>query len=402
MKLHFLLTQDLESPSGLGRYWPLARALATRGHHVSISALHPNWPELSEIKFERDGVFVEYVAPMHVIKAGNQKQYYSANQLLRVGLQATYALSRAAFSRPVDIIHICKPHPMNSVAGFLAAHLKKSILCVDCDDYEAGSNRFTKAWQKSGVAFFEKRIPRSARLVTTNTFDLKAKLISWGCKTERVFYLSNGIESQRFVPPDPTDVNHLRTQLGLDGKRVVLFVGSLSLPSHPVDLLLQAFVNVYQKFPDATLLIVGGGEDYQALIDESHSLRINEATCFTGRVLPTNVRNYYALSDVAVDPVLDNDAGRGRSPLKLFESWLCGVPFVTSPVGDRQYLLGQPPAGLLAQPIGDPRALAESILQILESKSLAQELSQRGLEAVEQYTWDNLADKLEHVYQELL
>jgi glycosyltransferase involved in cell wall biosynthesis len=402
MKIHFLLTQDLESPSGLGRYWPLARALAKRGHQVFISALHSNWAELSEKKFERDGVRVEYVAPMHVIKKGNQKQYYPATQLLSVGLRATYALSRAAFSRPVDIIHICKPHPMNSVAGYLATHLKKSILCVDCDDYEAGSNRFKEAWQKSGVAFFEKRIPRSARMVTTNTSEMKGRLISWGCKADRIFYMSNGIESQRFIPPDPTELSHLRTQLGLDKKRVVLYLGSLSLPSHPVDLLLQAFVNVYQKYPDTALLIVGGGEDYQTLIDQSHSLGISEATCFAGRVLPTKVANYYALSDVAVEPVLDNDAGRSRSPLKLFESWLCGVPFVTSPVGDRQYLLGQPPAGILAQPIGDPRAMAESILQILESKSLAAELSRRGLEAVQQYTWDNLADKLEHVYQELL
>ena len=31
MRIIFLLTQDLESPSGLGRYWPLAKELARLG-----------------------------------------------------------------------------------------------------------------------------------------------------------------------------------------------------------------------------------------------------------------------------------------------------------------------------------------------------------------------------------
>jgi glycosyltransferase involved in cell wall biosynthesis len=401
VKIHFLLTQDLESPSGLGRYWPLARALAKRGHRVFISALHSNWSALNEKKFIREGVCVEYVAPMHLIKTGNQKQYYSGKQLLGVTLRSTVALSRAALSHPVDIIHICKPHPMNSLAGFLATQIKRSILCVDCDDYEAGSNRFNADWQRAGVALIEKKIPRSARLVTTNTLYMQEKLISWGCKVERIFYLSNGIDRQRFTPPDPIELNHLRTQLGLDGKRVVLYSGSMSLPSHPVDLLLQAFVQVHQEYPDTALLLVGGGEDYQVLIDQSYSLGINEVTCFTGRVLPTEVRKYYALSDVAVDPVRDDEAGRGRSPLKLFESWVCGVPFVSANVGDRHNILGYPPAGILAELTGNPIALAESIQQILGSSELAVQLRQRGLERVENYYWDRLAANLEMAYQAL-
>ncbi len=402
MKILFLLTQDLESPSGLGRYWPLARALAARGHRVYIAALHSSWNTLTEKKFVREGVNINYVAPMHVIKTGNQKQYYSAIKLIGVMLQATYALGRAALTLPVDIVHIGKPHPMNSLAALLATRLKRSVLCVDCDDYEAGSNRFGANWQRAGVAFFEKRIPRSARLVTTNTLEMKGKLLSWGCKAERIYYLSNGIDPQRFSSPDPMEISRMRTEIGLDGKRVVLYMGSLSLPSHPVDLLLQAFIQVYRKDPDTAFLIVGGGEDYQVLLEQSHLLGISQATHFTGRVSPSEVNKYYALSDVAVEPVRDDEAGRGRSPLKLFESWVCGVPFVSSPVGDRTHLLGQPPAGILAKPAGDPQSLANSITQILESKQLAQELIRRGLEEVEQYTWNHLAAELEQVYLEIL
>ena len=40
MKIAFMLTQSLDSPSGLGRYGPLARELARMGHAVEVFALH--------------------------------------------------------------------------------------------------------------------------------------------------------------------------------------------------------------------------------------------------------------------------------------------------------------------------------------------------------------------------
>ena len=128
LKILFLLTQDLESPSGLGRYWPLARALATKGHHVRIAALHSSWEDLSNRKFITEGVEIEYVAPMHIMKTKNRKDYYSPFKLLAVALRATWALSRSAISAPVDIIHIGKPHPMNSLAGLFASMIKGAQL----------------------------------------------------------------------------------------------------------------------------------------------------------------------------------------------------------------------------------------------------------------------------------
>jgi glycosyltransferase involved in cell wall biosynthesis len=216
LSILYLLTQDLESPGGLGRYFPLARALAARGHHVRIAALHSNWDTLTDLRFEQDGVLVEYVAPMHVQKSGNQKRYYSSSKLLWVTMQASWALSRAALTAPVEIIHVGKPHPMNSLAGLLAHQLKNRILCVDCDDYEAGSNRFGQKWQKTVVAFFEKLIPRCSDLVTTNTQYMQAKILSWGCPPERIFYLSTGIDRQRFAPIGNEEVATLRKTLGID------------------------------------------------------------------------------------------------------------------------------------------------------------------------------------------
>jgi len=402
MKILYLLTQDLESPSGLGRYWPIALKMAEKGHEVRIAALNSRWDTLPEKVFIRDGVTVTYVAPMHVRKSGNQKQYYSPALLPLVAFQATWALSRAALRGAVDIIHVGKPHPMNSIAGLVASKIKGATLFVDCDDFEAGSNRFSQPWQKSIVSGFEKNIPRYTRMVTTNTHFMRDKLIRWGCQPEKIVYLPNGIDEQRMTLINDDNVNRLRKQLALDGKDVVLYAGSLSLANHPVDLLIEAVVKVSQQHPNIALLIVGGGEDYQKLLEYANASGIGNITRFIGRVAPEEIPTYYHLAAVSVDPVHDDDAARGRSPLKLFESWAYGVPFITSPVGDRKHLLDEPPAGVLVYPAGDPDALAEGIRSVLSSDDFACQLRERGLQRVRQFMWSKLVDQLEKEYLKFL
>ena len=58
MKILFLLTQDLQSPSGLGRYLPLASELSALGHDVYVAALHANYKSLVEKKYKIGGFMV--------------------------------------------------------------------------------------------------------------------------------------------------------------------------------------------------------------------------------------------------------------------------------------------------------------------------------------------------------
>jgi len=390
MRILFLLTQDLESPSGLGRFWPLARELVRLGHSVRVTALHADFGALQQRAFVRDGVEIEYVAPMHVLKQGNQKRYYRPHQLLWIVLRATWVLSRAALTSPADVIFVAKPHPMNGVAGLLAKTLRHLPLLVDCDDYEAGSGRFSGAWQRAIIAFFEKRIPRHADWVTTHTHFMMENLVSWGVPREKIFYLPNGIDPGRFQPPAVAEAEAMRKKLGLSGKKVVAYIGSLSFPSHPVYLLMDAFAQIHAALPNSVLLIVGGGENLPDLQKQAANLNIEDAVCFTGRVPPADIPLYYALADVTVDPVHDDDAARGRSPLKMFESWICGVPFVTMDVGERAYLMGEPPAGVLVAAKSETE-IVNNLLKILLQPDWGEEMIRLGYQRVEHFTWDRLA-----------
>jgi glycosyltransferase involved in cell wall biosynthesis len=401
MRIAFILTQDLESPSGLGRYFPIARQLSARGHTVHISALHPDYQALTERQFVRDGVQVNYVAPMHVRKQGNLKHYYRPVELMAVSTRAVFRLSQDVLRQRVDIIHVGKPHPMNSIAGLLGSLHKGQSLCVDCDDYEAGSMQFSAAWQKWLVATFERCVPRLSRLVSVNTHYVYQKLLDWGVPEDRIVYLPNGVAREHISWGDEGKVEDLRTKFGLTGNPVVAYLGSLSLSSHPVDLLLKAFMQIKNELPDAKLLIVGGGEDFPILVKMAAQMGLGDSVIFTGRVAPQEVPAYYRLAHVSVDPVHDNEAARGRSPLKMFESWAAGVPFVTSRVGDRTYFLEASGAGKLAAD-STPEAYARAIAEVLANPHLAEKLRENGLNEVQHFTWDHLTDRLEQAYIELL
>jgi glycosyltransferase involved in cell wall biosynthesis len=72
---------------------------------------------------------------------------------------------------------------------------------------------------------------------------------------------------------------------------------------------------------------------------------------------------------------------------------------VTADVGDRKSLLGDPPAGLLAQP-GNPESLADKIIQVLSDPAVSSSLQSRGFDRVKNYYWDKLANDLNELVLE--
>jgi glycosyltransferase involved in cell wall biosynthesis len=396
MRIAFLLTQSLESPSGLGRYWPLAKELARLGHAVTVLALHPDYGALQQRQFTRDGVRVHYVAQMHVLKRASSKRYFGPLRLLWVVARATWGLAWSALRTPSDAYHLGKPHPMNGLAGWLL-HLLGRRVYLDCDDYEAASNRFGGDWQRKTVAFFEDRLPEIALGITANTRFIALRLETLGIPAGRIVYLPNGIDRARFSPSACADVARLRQRLALGDRRVVLYVGSMSLASHAVDLLLEAFVMVRQVVPQAVLLLVGGGEDYDALQFHARDQGLAGSVLFVGRVSPDRVPAYYALAEVSVDPVRDDWVARSRSPLKLFESLAVGTPVVTGNVGDRRECLDGGRAGVLVPP-DNARALADGIAYVLQHPQEAASMRQAAKSARERYYWDVLVHDFGRVY----
>ncbi len=400
MRVVFLLTQDLESAYGLGRCWPLAKELVRLGNEVAILALHPDYHALKaeEKNFTREGVNIRYVGQMHVRKVGSRKSYFKPSRLLWVSLLGTFQLARSAMLVHPDVYHIGKPHPMNSLAGLLASRLHNTTLYVDCDDYESVSNRFSRIWQKWIVSLFERFVPRLSDGVTVNTRFMVQKLLESGVARDLITLVPNGVDYPRFASIHQHEVSTLRSELGLEGKRVVLYLGSMSLANHSVDLLLEAFTIIREVERSAVLLLVGGGEDYDVLQAQANSLQLADSALFIGRVPSSRAPLYYHLAEVSVDPVRNCPTAKARFPLKIVESATAGVPVVTGDVGDRRAMLDNGETGVLVSP-GSPQSLAEGVLSILQDPDRMARMSQAALVCSQKWHWGHLVRDFAKAYE---
>jgi glycosyltransferase involved in cell wall biosynthesis len=128
--------------------------------------------------------------------------------------------------------------------------------------------------------------------------------------------------------------------------------------------LLSAWPRIADGVPGAWLVLVGDGPDRRELSEAAH-----------GRVLfvgaSDEVNRWYAAADLVVLP--SRWEGMALTPL---EAMACGRPIVVTDVGGARECLppGQQETCLI--PPGDPRALAESVTQLLREPELRESMGE--------------------------
>jgi len=389
MRIVFLCTSGIDNASPRGRWLPVARELARHGHDLHLLLLHPTYDRLpaEQRRMTIDGVHIHHVAQMHVYGAPGQRRFFSGPELALVALRAVAALARAAIALRPDVLHICKPQPINGLAGRIAAAVRRIPWFVDCDDLEVDANRMSSPLLRAGVDWWERRLPRAAHGATVNTTFLRDRLIAGGVPASRIALVPNGAEYDDAPPARPASQ--------------VAYVGAMSTVAHGVDLLIDAFALVAARVPDARLLMIGDGDDRPALQERADRLGIADRIRWCGNLPRARARALLAGAACSVDPVRDEDAMRARSPLKIVESLAAGVPVVTGDVGDRRIVLGaasaEAQAGLLVPP-GDAAALADAVARILEDDDLRARLADGARTRRAAYRWDLLAEEWAALY----
>ena len=260
------------------------------------------------------------------------------------------------------------------------------------------SNRLTSGWQRGVFAFWQRLIVARAAGSTVNTLFLRERNLRIG--RGPVVYVPNGVDLERFAQPPTAEVEGLRASLAVGpDRRVIAYVGTLSLQNHPVDLLLDAFASVHQRFPDTTPALHrrrrGSAVDAR---NGPKSLGLSDAVRFTGHVDQRGLPSLMALADITADPVHDDEVARARSPLKVFESLALGIPVVTADVGDRSLLLDGGKAGMLVAP-GDAVALAAGLSTLLADDDARLAAGEHGRQHVcAHYAWPTLAAQWATLY----
>ena len=116
-----------------------------------------------------------------------------------------------------------------------------------------------------------------------------------------------------------------------------------------------------------------------------------------GRVAEEDLPAHLGLGDVALYPMADTLINRAKSPVKVLEPMLVGLPLVAHRVGEVAEFVGD--AGVLVPP-GDLRGMAEAVCALLADPERRERLGRMAQKRVwERFNWQHLCAAAEDAYR---
>lgn len=194
-----------------------------------------------------------------------------------------------------------------------------------------------------------------------------------------------GVDIEKFTPRPNRSVTN----------GVTIGVVKTLEPKYGIEYLIRAFAILRARFPNVSLVVVGGGRLRRHLEELSRSLGVPNHITFSGSVPHERVVDYLHTFDIFVVPsVLDSET----FGVAAVEAAACGLPVVASNVGGLPGVVRDGVTGFLVPP-RNPQALADTLERLIRNPNLRTRMGQAGRDMVlEQYRWEKCVDRQEEVY----
>jgi glycosyltransferase involved in cell wall biosynthesis len=155
---------------------------------------------------------------------------------------------------------------------------------------------------------------------------------------------------------------------------------------------IRAFRIVQDRWPDASLTLVGGGPQEAELRALAAQLRLRNVT-FVGPVKPEAIAGFYADNDIYIQsPNIDN------MPTSVIEAFASGLPVVSTEAGGVPAILTHGEHGLLTG-LADYEALGDHVVRLLDEPDYARALARAAYATTEACTWPAVREQWLRAYR---
>jgi glycosyltransferase involved in cell wall biosynthesis len=204
---------------------------------------------------------------------------------------------------------------------------------------------------------------------------------------EKVRWIRTGVDVQRFRPGLSTK---WRCEAGIQDDELLFgFVGGLR-PEKNLGFLLRAFAAA--RIPRARLVLVGDGAERSRLEQAARDHGIADRVLFPGRV--SAPEEYLAALDIFL-----LSSSTEQTSNAMLEAMACGLPAVSTDVGDGRELLGDTGAPAVIPP-GDLGAYSDALVALAGSPELRARLGAANRQrCVNQYSLESMVRGYEALYE---
>jgi len=352
----------------------LAKGLAKRGHQIQIIRFYSG----GELESELDG------SNVCLLDLGKQGRWDNIKPLMKL------------------IAFVRKRHP-DILHGYLPL---TNLMCLLVKPF---SNAPKIVWGVRGsftgnhgygllralIFVLERWCSHFPDLIITNSIQGKKVAIQSGFPISKLTVIANSIDTDRFRPD--ADMRHRQRKIWkLDKQTPIIGIIARFDPVKDHTNFLRAARIAYQKNRSLRFIIVGDANESarQQLIKKIHELQLEHAVILEG--FRTDVETIYQAIDLAC---LSSSHGEGF-PNILGEAMACGVPCVSTMVGDAEHVIGE--TGLVV-PVKSPELLSAAWLIMIERISCEPEISKKIRERiVNNYSYSSMLETSEKVLENLV
>jgi glycosyltransferase involved in cell wall biosynthesis len=292
-------------------------------------------------------------------------------------LSSSKSITQICRKHDIDVLHI----QMNSGSTemflpFYARNLPPTTVTFHLA-YAAGRSFYTSLF---GIAW-------KASLYSARKYDeiilvdpsQRHYIMEYGIPEDRLSVIRNGVDAELFSPP---------AKRKDDGIIDFVYVGRLSYDKG-VNILLDAFGQYHQENPDSRLTLIGDGM-LKSQIDDAVD---DDSVTWIGNIRHDKIPEVLKRMDAFVIP--QNIGGLG---LSVMEAMSCGLPVITTAIGETVRLLSKD-EGILVKPHSVPDVV-DAMRVLGDDQNLSRSMGRNCRKKVEdQYSWTNQIQQIEQVYE---
>jgi len=237
-------------------------------------------------------------------------------------------------------------------------------------------------------------IEKCAAYIANTTYE-RDFLIAKGIQPQKIHVIGVGTDPEKFAQASGATV---KAKYQLDGSPVIAFVGQQG--GHKgIETLIQAMPLVWQKVPEAKLIIAGSRTNYSLVLDKM----IKNLKAKAKNVIKIdNIDDSLKKEVLAACDIFASPSGFESFGITYLEAWAAGKPVIGTRQGAIPTVIQEGEDGLLID-YKDYRELAGVILELLHDTRLRLKLGENGQKKVRQrYTWSKIAKKFRLVYQRVV
>ena len=364
--------------SELARYWVSA------GHEVTVLTGFPNHPTgvlVPEYRSRfRRLVSREVVDGVNVVRTWllplpNRKSY---ERMLNYSSFCVSAAVTGSFIGSPDVLIATSPQLLVGLSGWWVSRLKnipfvfevrdlwpESLVAVGVGDQHSILTRLLT--RISGFLY------NSCNHLVVVTPAFKTHIAKqWNVPGEKISVVPNGVETELF---SPAASNGVRAELGIEGRFVVSYIGTIGM-AHDLETVLDVAANCQQSLPEVLFLIVGEGAEKERIATVAGQRGLKNVR-FVGQQPRQSIPAFVCASDVCLVTLRRSDVFKTVVPTKMLEFMSCARPVILSVEGQAKELVEEAGAGICVEP-EHPASMLNAISRLYRDRDLCRGLGEKG------------------------